>query len=65
MTLFVQVVDPPSGWMYGFPKPMPAISSPKKRIKWFLDQGYPQALIDQGMLNHCRMWTQEIEDETT
>jgi len=63
MTLKVVVVDVPEGWMYGFPKPMPSIFSPKKRIKWFLAQGYPQELIEQGMLEHCRYWEQEFEAE--
>lgn len=63
MTLTILLVDPPEGWMYGFPKPMPSMYSPKKIAKWFLDQGYPKELIDRGMLNHCRYITQEIKDE--
>jgi hypothetical protein len=53
-------VDPPSGWMYGFPKIIPLRilleENNEGRAKWFLDQGYPQALIDDGMLSHCRYW---------
>ncbi len=62
MTLKVRVVDPPEGWLYGFPKPMPSIALYKDRVKWFLAQGYPQELIDQGMLQYCRYWDEEIED---
>jgi len=40
------IIDPPSGWKYGFPKPIP-----KDRIKdslvWLVEQGYPQSLIDE------------------
>ena len=62
MTLKVRVVDPPEGYFYGFPKPMPSIALHKDRVKWFLAQGYPQELIDQGMLQYCRYWDEEIED---
>ncbi len=58
----IRVVDPPEGWLYGFPKPMPSIALYKDRVKWFLAQGYPQELIDQGMLQYCRYWDEEIED---
>lgn len=57
------IVDPPSGWMYGFPKEFTFQSNTKNTRayegelhEWFLEQGYPQKLIDQGMLNHCRYW---------
>lgn len=53
----IKMVDPPSGWRYGFPKPMPEdLKSEQERVQWFLDNGYPQNLIDDGMLGHCRTW---------
>lgn len=52
-----RIVDPPSGWLYGFPKVMPdGLDTEEKRIQWFLDNGYPQREIDMGSLNHCRFW---------
>lgn len=53
----IKMVDPPSGWRYGFPKPMPEdLKSEQERVQWFLNNGYPQHLIDGGMLGHCRTW---------
>lgn len=53
----IKMVDPPSGWKYGFPKPMPEdLNSEKERVKWFLNNGYPQDLINEGMLKYCRTW---------
>ena len=57
------MVDPPSGWMYGFPK---AVTNPEvykaDPIKWFVNNGYPQRLINEGMLKWVRYWEAEIED---
>lgn len=53
------MIDPPNGWMYGFPKPLP---DPKpigeeECIKWLLDNGYPQHEIDKcGKYFYCRYW---------
>lgn len=46
-------IDPPNGWMYGFPKEIDI-----KEIRddsWWVDNGYPQKLIDEGMLKHVRI----------
>jgi hypothetical protein len=47
------LIDPPSGWKYGFPK---LYDRPESETieEWFLKKGYPQKLIDQGMLKYCR-----------
>jgi hypothetical protein len=53
----IKMVDPPSGWRYGFPKEMSQdLKSETEVIQWFLDNGYPQSLIDDGMLRYCRFW---------
>lgn len=47
------VYDPPSGWMYGFPKqykPLPG----ETLAQTLLRDGYPQSEIDQGMDKHVR-----------
>jgi len=52
-------IDPPSGHLFGFPKPIPDDLKLEDETQWFLDNGYPQKLIDQGMLRHCRFWEEE------
>lgn len=55
----VMIIDPPSGWKYGFPKPIPMnilFSDDETLKEWFLLNGYPQTLIDQGCLKHYRYW---------
>lgn len=42
MTLYI---DPPYGWMYGFPKPDPGLVG-KALEDWLKEQGYPEKDID-------------------
>lgn len=63
-------IDPPSGWQFGFPKVFDFKASCQEKheeelIEWFLKNGYPQAMIDQGMHKYCRYWTKEIEIDTS
>lgn len=59
----VLMVDPPSGWKYDFPKPLPD-PRPENMISWFIEQGYPQKEIDAcGEHFYSRYWETEIEDE--
>lgn len=59
----VTIIDPPTGWRYGFPKPIP-----KDRLKdvntWLVEQGYPQEEIDKlGDYFYYRYWeTDETEN---
>jgi len=57
------IIDPPSGWMYGFPKPIP--EDRKKDVKtWLIEQGYPKERIDDlGEHFYCRYWEQSEENE--
>tara|TARA_R100000951_G_scaffold114060_1_gene117471 strand:+ start:1128 stop:1967 length:840 start_codon:yes stop_codon:yes gene_type:complete len=41
----LKMVDPPSGWKYGFPKLYP-LGHVTDVIKWMVEQGYPQAEVD-------------------
>jgi hypothetical protein len=52
-------VDPPFGWKYGFPKFY--INRPENFNQWLLDNGYPQAEINQWVeqIVPCRMWIEE------
>lgn len=55
------MIDPPSGWKYGFPKAMPKdVTDP---IKWLIENGYPAArIVELGDLFYCRHWYEETED---
>jgi hypothetical protein len=52
------MIDPPSGWLYGFPKEMP--EQVDNVIEWLIANGYPKKLIeDFGDSFYCRHWYQE------
>ena len=54
----VKMIDPPSGWRYGFPKAIPADITNIQ--KWLVENGYPQKEIDTcGDYFYCRYWEQE------
>lgn len=62
------IIDPPSGWQYGFPKPIPEEAfvdengCPKDTRPWLVENGYPQELIDEfGEHFYCRYWEQPDE----
>lgn len=47
------MVDPPSGWKYGFPKRMP--TGTEDVGQWLIDNNYPEDDVEFA-LAHCRMW---------
>ena len=50
------MIDPPSGWKYGFPKPIPE-DRRKDVLVWLVEEGYPQYIIDElGEYFFCRYW---------
>lgn len=55
------MIDPPSGWKYGFPKPIPANRRDDVQ-KWLVEEGYPQEEIDklEGCFI-CRIWEEPDE----
>jgi len=56
----MRMIDPPSGWKYGFPKPIP--NDVKDIYKWLVDNGYPKNIIDElGEFFFFRCW--EVEDK--
>lgn len=59
----VLMIDPPSGWRYGFPREL-TLDGTQTVTEWLVDHGYPQALIDQfnGELP-CRHWEEEVDVE--
>ena len=59
------MIDPPSGWRYGFPKVIPE-ERRNDSLVWLVEQGYPQSIIDD--LNeyfYCRYWTEPDEETKT
>jgi len=54
----MKIIDPPSGWKYGFPKPIPE-DRINDQLVWLVEQGYPQKEIDDlGEYFYCRTWEQ-------
>lgn len=59
-------IDPPSGWKYGFPKPIPE-DRRNDSLTWLVEQGYPQSLIDElgeHFYCNCRYWEQPDDSYT-
>ena len=56
----VKMIDPPSGWKYGFPKVLP--DDVTNNLKWLVENGYPQSEIDfLGDSFYCRHWFEKEE----
>lgn len=53
-----KMVDPPSGWLYGFPKEMPPDVTDTKA--WLIANDYPQEEIDSyGEYFYVRQWMEK------
>lgn len=55
------IVDPPSGWAFGFPKPYfkNAIKDKDELNKWLIENGYPEREIERfGAYFPVRFWMQ-------
>ncbi len=61
MSKYGLICDPPSGWMYGFPRVYDPGQN-ETEVEWFRRMGYPEHLIkeflsdDGKSLNYCRWW---------
>lgn len=53
----VLIVDPPSGWLYGFPAILRG--NYEKQLR---DANYPEDQIEYA-LKHSRYWETEVEEE--
>ena len=63
MKRIVTMVDPPSGWKYGFPKELPDSAKGDAFFSWLVSEGYPQSEIDNmGEHFYSRYWEQEVEE---
>tara|TARA_B110000977_G_scaffold183579_1_gene246377 strand:+ start:323 stop:553 length:231 start_codon:yes stop_codon:yes gene_type:complete len=59
------MVDPPSGWKYGFPKALPnPLPQPWSLTLWLISEGYPEIeLAKHGdFFQYVRMWEVDNED---
>lgn len=55
------MIDPPSGWKYGFPKELP--KGTENVLQWLVENGYPQAEIDRlGEHFYCGNWYEEVTE---
>lgn len=54
----MRIIDPPSGWQYGFPKPLPDDVSDLGA--WLLEQGYPERDLELA-LKYSRYWEKPDE----
>jgi hypothetical protein len=54
------IIDPPEGWKYGFPKPIPDDITNLK--EWLFGEGYPTDLIELA-IKYSRYWEEEIPEE--
>lgn len=56
------MIDPPSGWRYGFPKEL-TVTEDENINEWLVKNGYPQSMIDlfKGKLV-CRMWYMDDDE---
>ena len=55
-TSYTTWVDPPSGWKYGFPKPLPK-PEPISIGEWLISEGYPAKDAHEAS-KYIRWWTQ-------
>jgi len=63
MKRFVTMIDPPAGWKYGFPKPLPKQFDTYEELEaWLLSEGYPKREIELcGNHFYCKYFVTEVE----
>ena len=54
------MIDPPSGWMFGFPKRLKLSEKEAEEFnmrEWLIRNNYPEAMIDElGDMFYIRSW---------
>ena len=56
----VKMIDPASGWRYGFPKPISEDVKDEDIREWLLKNGYPRREMESmGKAFYWRCWYQE------
>lgn len=57
----VLMVDPPEGWKYGFPKPVPDnCVAGQDMTDWLVAQGYPRDLTEKSWF-YLRFWETDVD----
>ena len=46
------IIDPPSGWRYGFPKKCTEYIFGEEIIEWLVDNGYPESMANSDLVNY-------------
>lgn len=60
--MIVRMCDPPSGWMYGFPRAIDTeIKDEKAFTAWLRSYGYPEELMELAV-NYSRYWYEDINE---
>jgi len=62
----VTMVDPPSGWKYGFPKALPnPWPQPWSLALWLISEGYPEIELTRfgDFFLYVRQWEQDDDRE--
>jgi len=59
----VTMCDPPEGWRYGFPKPMP--DNVEDFEGWLKSEGYPVDEYSDVLDIGCRFWVKEDDNRKT
>lgn len=54
----VTIIDPPEGWRYGFPRPLP--DDVKNIDEWLVSCGYPRELTEKSWF-YYRCWERDID----
>lgn len=54
----MMMIDPPSGWKFGFPKPF---TKPKDQPlrDWLIENGLPEKDADFAVKYGCRYWSED------
>lgn len=60
----VLMCDPPEGWKYGFPKPVPQEhqNADFSIFDWLVSEGYPKEKIHPTKFP-CRYWEEYLDDQ--
>lgn len=52
----ITIIDPPSGWRYGFPRPVPQeVLGNDKLGPWLIEKGYPEKDVELA-IKWSRYW---------
>ena len=58
------IIDPPDGWRWGFPKPIPQgyLKNESLLRIWLTENGYPDNMVVTA-LNHSRYWESSVDND--